>query len=173
MWMWVLEYWNYVAHRHWLQWTRVDYHNCYFGRWSHCQQLNKALSEIRKKCRTIRTVPLSFFRRVTYVCRNSCTHLGIDFDVLFVQSKLLHILNSGIMFTQVLWLLLLQFVFGSREMLLRLLHNIVCNAPSSSSTWSINVLNGGRKKKRKPIMARIINIIGNPSVIIVNIIIVI
>lgn len=56
-------------------------------------------------------------------------YLGVDFDVLLVQSELLHVLDGGIVFTQVLWLLLLQFVFGGREVLLRLLHNIiVCSA---------------------------------------------
>lgn len=76
-----------------------------------------------------RAGPLSFdiLRASMQVLRSlGGTHLRVDFDVLLVQSELLHILDSRIVFTQVLWLLLLQLVFGGREVLLRLLHNIVC-----------------------------------------------
>lgn len=68
------------------------------------------------------------------------TYLRIDFDVLFMETELLHIFDSSIVFTKVLWLLLLQFVFGRSEVLLRLLHVVVC-APSNSQTW-FNVLMG-------------------------------
>lgn len=53
-------------------------------------------------------------------------YLGVHFDVLLVESKLLHVLNGRIVFAQVLRLLLLQLVFGRREVLLRLLHIVAC-----------------------------------------------
>lgn len=61
------------------------------------------------------------------------THFRINFDVLFVEPELLHVLDSRIVFTQVLRLLLLQFVFGRREVLLSLLHIVVC-VPLNSQT---------------------------------------
>lgn len=82
------------------------------------------------------------------------TYLRINFDVLFMESELLHIFDSSIMFTKILRLLLLQFVFGRSEVLLRLLHVEVC-ALSNSQTW-FNALmwkdeNGYRTKNKNNI----------------------